>query len=431
MDDVMQRLRRELAGRLWVKPALASFASLLMALLALFIGKTYDASLPVDISEDSLVSLFGIFASSMLTVATFTVTAISSAASGASNVMTSRASRIVLADTTAQFVMSAFIAAFIYSVMGILALKAFHYGPAGRFTLFLGLIGIVTLVLVAFISWVDHALKFGRHGAVLSRLTEIAQASLSPDTVGTFGARVWDGAVPEDAAAVAGGGVAYVVAVDAAALQALAESHDAKIVLATRPGELIETTEAMAYITPARAAEGAGGDALIAALRDALVTDETRHAEHDIRFNLLNLAESADRALSTTLNDFGTVISVLNAQAAIFTRFVEIAQSEDVRGVRFDRVLMPPLKPSELVNDAFTAIARDGAGVVEVGVRLQKTLAMLVRLGHAELAGEARQMSLTALGLAEKALQSDDHVSTVRRAAELVIASRTPAKLRV
>ncbi len=431
MDDAMQRLRRELAARLWVKPALASLASLLMALLALFIGKTYDGNIAVDISEDSLVGLFGIFASSMLTVATFTVTAISSAASGAANVMTSRASRIVLADNTAQFVMSAFIAAFIYSVMGILALKAFHYGPAGRFTLFLGLIGIVALVLVAFIRWVDHALKFGRHGAVLSRLTEIAQGSLTTDAAGTFGARVWDGNEPDDAVAVAGDRVAYVVSIDLEELQAIASDNGVSIVLATRPGELIETTEAMAYIRPARSAEGERGEALIAALRRTLVTDEYRHAQHDVRLNLLNLAESADRALSTTLNDFGTVISVLNAQAAIFTRFVEISKSESMRQVRFDRVSMPPLKSSELVNDAFTAIARDGAAIVEVGVRLQKTLAILVRLGDAELAEEARAMSQSALDLAEKALKSEDHIDTVRRAAQLVAEARKSGTLRV
>jgi uncharacterized membrane protein len=49
----------------------------------------------------------------------------------------------------------------------------------------------------------------------------------------------------------------------------------------------------------------------------------------------------------------------------------------DVSTVPFDRVAVPELSVADMFDDAFTGIARDGAGAVEVVVRLLKALESL------------------------------------------------------
>ncbi|MFY8195100.1 MAG: DUF2254 family protein, partial [Novosphingobium sp.] len=48
-----------------------------------------------------------------------------------------------------------------------------------------------------------------------------------------------------------------------------------------------------------------------------------------------------------------------------------------------DRVIVPSMSFPELLEDFYRPIARDGAGQIEVAVRLQKSLAALAVLGPA------------------------------------------------
>ena len=136
-----------------------------------------------------------------------------------------------------------------------------------------------------------------------------------------------------------------------------------------------------------------------------------------MRYNLLNLAETADRALSPSINDPGTAINIMNIQMQILARWAEIHSQGDCFNVVHDRISVLPITAEELVNDSFTPIARDGASIVEVGVRLQKILQALMRIGDEDLTEAAQNMSKTALELANKALISGEHRHRVSKAA--------------
>jgi uncharacterized membrane protein len=86
-------------------------------------------------------------------------------------------------------------------------------------------------------------------------------------------------------------------------------------------------------------------------------------------------------------------------------------------------VFVPPLQIADLLDDAFTPIARDGAGIVEVQLRLQKALAALAAMGGAEVRREVLKHSGLALERAEAALLLDADRSAVREAAESVKAA--------
>lgn len=411
------RLQRLIRDKLWLRPALASAFAILMAVAAYVLGQQFDSKVGLQISKEGLVSLLGVFASGMLTVATFTVTSIITAGSSAATLTTPRAARLVVTDPVAQFVLSAFIAAFIYSVVGIIALNAFAYGPAGRLILFGGLVVIFMLVLVSFVNWVDRATKLGRQSTVIDMLREAAIDSIRPLHVGTLGAQVYDGSVPAGAHPIYPEAVGYVVSIDVKAVQKFCEENDCRVFYVTRPGELVAPTEPIAYI-------GATAPSLDDEHRSlvfrAVELNRSRVHDCDIRHNLLNLTETADRALSPAVNDPGTAIIILNVILEALTRWSLVRKTSEALDVTHDRVAIPALTARELVNDAFTPIARDGAGHVEVAVRLQNVLRTLARLGDGALTPELLIMSDDALEMATSALVATHHQQRVAEVARKV-----------
>ncbi|WP_020394069.1 DUF2254 domain-containing protein [Thiolinea disciformis] len=412
----LKRYWQKLSGKLWLRPTLSSAFAIFMAAFAYWFGQNFDSILDFNISEDTLLMLLGIFTSSMLSVATFTVSAIVTAASSASNSTTPRASQYVLNDGVAQFVLSTFIAAFIYSIVGIFSLKVLHYGSAGRFVLFLGLIFIVVLVLIALINWIDHAIRLGRQSTIVNKLTEATVASIDPAVIGTFGAQRWQGDVPANSVALYPQQFGYVTDLDMPRLQKQAERTNTQLIINTRPGEIVEITSPIAYITPAEHAD----ENLEQAIQEAIATDTRRQPLRDIRHNLLNLTETADRALSPGINDPGTAIHIMNIQMSLLIQWARVYYQQDCYEVHYDRLSLPTLSAADLVSDCFNPIARDGAGIVEVGIRLQKVLQALTRLGSPELTAAAKAMSSTALELAEHSLVAAEHRAKVAKIANEV-----------
>ena len=410
-------LRSQLDGQLWLRPALASLGSALLVGLALRLGALYRGPLPLDISAEALIGLLSIMASSMLAVATFSVSAVVTAVTSISNATTPRAARLILSDTTTQNVLASFIAAFIYSMIAILALEAFVFDRAGRFIVFVGLAVIVAWVLVALVRWIDHVTRLGRLETGIEKMVAAALRAVTPDNAAAWGARVYDGGPPVASAVVAADKVGMVTQIHAGGLQELAARLDAYVYLTVRPGDFVDTRTPIAYLTPV-------SDALREAaheVQSCVVIASSRSFAQDIRFGLVTLAETADRALSPGINDPGTAIVILGRELEVLTRWAETVRSQPVCKTTFDRVLVPPLKAAELVRDAFTAIARDGAGAVEVAIRLQKTFAALVRLDHAELTAAAVAMSQEALDQAERALVAEQHKERVRAARREVL----------
>lgn len=396
---------------LWIGPALAAVFAAAICAVAYVVGTGYDADVGVSVSEDTLVTVLALFASSMLTVATFSLSAITSSAAAVATSTTPRAALHVITDARGRLALSSFVAAFVYSVVGILSLVALRFGELGRLLLFVGLIVIVAVVLIAFIAWVDHVLKLGRQQHTLMRLLDNATRSLSPDTVGCFGAHRWDDQVPADAVALHPTRAGRVLGLDVAAIQRLAAEREAEVVVAVRPGDTVEPS------TPALFVRGDDAHRLVdecgSTLLAALEVDSQRTQDQDVRFSVMLLGETADRALSPGVNDPGTAIVVLDLLLEFFADWREIRRDPATVEIRHDRVWVPPLTADELVGDAFGPIARDGAAIVEVGVRLQKSLAALARWGDEDLARAATDMSRAALEFTRAALVLDVHREAV------------------
>ncbi len=89
---------------------------------------------------------------------------------------------------------------------------------------------------------------------------------------------------------------------------------------------------------------------------------------------MIALAEIASRALLPAVNDPGTEIQVLGSLHRVFRVLLQpIPEAEP----SCPWVFVPRPNLAGFVQDGFRPIARDGAGMVEVMVRLRKTLTAL------------------------------------------------------
>jgi hypothetical protein len=153
LSFVIKRLRE----RLWIKPLIICVLSIGAVFLANLMDKTELGRFVPEITKESIETLLEIMASSMLVIATFAVASMVSAYASASSSATPRSFPLIIADDVSQNALSAFIGAFIYSVVAIVALMNGHYqAKAGLFTLFVLTMGVFAVIIVTFIWWVDR-----------------------------------------------------------------------------------------------------------------------------------------------------------------------------------------------------------------------------------------------------------------------------------
>ena len=391
--------------RLWIKP----LAVCLLSILAVFLARMADGSglgeLVPHITRDSNETVLKIMAASMLVMATFAVASMVSAYASAASSATPRSFALVVADDVSQNALSAFVGAFIFSVVALVALMNGFYGRAGQFVLFALTMLAFAVVVVTFVRWVDIIARLGRLGNTVDRVEAAACASFRQrQRRPLLGGRP---ALPAPAAsrAVATEAIGYLQHVDAKALQRTAERAGLRIFVESLTGAFCTPQRPVARVVAddGAAVSDADADAVIAAFE----VGQSRAFDQDPRFGVIALSEIASRALSPAVNDPGTAVVVIGSLVRLF-----LAWDSSGREARagecapeFDRVLVPSLSLEDLFDDAFTAIARDGAATVEVAVRLQKALATLALVDDTRMRANAVRHAALAARRADAALR--------------------------
>ena len=409
----------QLRERLWAKPLLYC----LLAVMASFLARAADhwpigALLP-EITPDTIQTLLAIISSSMLAVATFAVGSMVASYASASGSATPRAFALVLADDVSQTALSSFIGAFIFSIVSIVALKTGFYDRGGLFALFILTLAIFAWVILTFVRWVDNIARLGRLGTTIDKAEAAALASIDQrrrmpvlggvektSHTGLRGTKVFCDEI------------GYVQFVDMRQLQTIAEQNDLRIMVDAMPGCFLAPDRPLAILNTSEAID----EALGRKIASAFVIGENRTHDNDPRFGLIVLSEIAARALSPAVNDPGTAIVITGRFVRLFAAWARPLSDDEPIVKSFDRVVVPPIALVDMFDDAFTAIARDGAGVVEVGIRLQKAFGSLATLECPGFAEQARRHSDLALDRAKTALSLSDDFTRVERIAR--IASR-------
>jgi len=101
----------------------------------------------------------------------------------------------------------------------------------------------------------------------------------------------------------------------------------------------------------------------------------------------------------------------------LFVLWGQPRTGQDEPKVYFDRIFVPELSVQDMFDDAFTAIARDGAGSIEVSIRLLKALSSLATLGDSSMQDAAMRHARRALALAEKAPHLPEDLAALRELA--------------
>lgn len=362
-----------------------------------------------EISSDTVERLLAIMAASMLVIATFAVSSMLSAYASAGQVATPRTFPLVIRDDVSQNALSMFVGAFIFSIISLTAVLNEYFSPAGRFCLFSLTLLAFALVIGTFVRWVDRIARLGRLGTTIDK---VEQATADALRVRRQSPRL--GGVAPQAAAQQGtpvhtSRVGYVQHVDVGALHEWATRHDATIEVTALPGTFVTADRPLALI------DGPVDDHVAG----AFTIGDDRTFEDDPRFGFVVLSEIAGRALSPAVNDPGTAIDIIGTHVRLFTAWLAPDQEPSGEGqpAACARVAVPMLSPGDLCDDAFTSIARDGAGMVEVIVRLLKAFAALSRLGDEEWRRAITRHARSALARAERVMTAPDDLAVVRAAA--------------
>jgi uncharacterized membrane protein len=320
---------------------------------------------------------------------------------------------VLLEDTTTQNVLAAFLGAFIFSLTGVIVLDTGFYTGASAAVILLVSVGVIGLVVVAILRWIGHLGELGSVVETSGRIERVAADAINDRrNLPCLGARpLTDGQleIPARATRFCAWDTGYVQHIDLKALSQAAEKCAGSIFVVAQPGALVSPEDPLLYRS---------GEFDEDKLKAAFTIADRRVFEQDPRFGVIVLSEIAQRALSKGVNDPGTAIDILTRLARVLSCY----RSEDRPEAEptLPRVWMSPVKAEDLVRDAFDSIARDGAGMVEVQIRLQKTLALLARTGDAEMAEAVRGAARRALTLALDALPLEENRARVKALADKV-----------
>lgn len=415
----LQWLLMQLGRKLWVRASLFSVLAVGTAFVALLAKPYIPNDLETKIGADAVDNVLGIIASSMLAVTIFSLSTMVSAFTAATNNVSPRATKLLMEDSTAQNALATFIGSFLFSVVGIVVLSTGAYGNGGRVVVFVVTIGVIIVIVLTLLRWIDHLSRLGRVGETtdkVERATVTAmRGRIERPYLGGLRLSIEDAPAPDTVLPAFSQEIGYVQHVDTGALSELAEKAEGTIHIVGLPGTFNDPTRPLAFC------DGLDEEAMEAVVT-AFTIGNGRSFDQDPRFGLCVMSEIASRALSSALNDPGTAIDVIGRAVRVLAIWAGHTETDDDADaeVLYPRLRVRPVDLSDLFDDIFTPIARDGAGVVEVHIRLQKALLMLGRLEGKSFRDNAIRHSRLALQRAEAAMAIEHDRAVLRALAEQV-----------
>ncbi len=411
MDSKLGLYLRRLIKSMWFRASAFSALAVVAALVSIFGERYVPPGLSTSIGADALDHILGILASTMLTVTTFSLGIAVSAYNSAASAATPRATNLLIEDTTTQNVLSTFVGAFLFSLVGIIVLQTGAYGEQGRIGLYLMTIVVIIVVVGSLLRWIGHLTTLGRIGDTLHRVETAARDAMDVRLARPYlgceplpdGYRLPRGNHPVYATAIG-----YVQHIDVETLHELAATWKMQIAISALPGT---------FTDPARevlVTEAPLNEEQKIQVCHCFVIGQNRTFEQDPRFGIIVLSEISARALSPAVNDPGTAIDVIGRLVRLLHHWTSHTTNEEGVEVVYPGVFAPGLKMSDLFDDAFTSIARDAAGIVEVNIRLQKALATLAASDRAEVREEALRHSVLSLERAQDGLRLPDDVRVLK-----------------
>ena len=390
---IIQRLYR----KLWLRVTFYALASLIAAAMGSFADLYFADRLSGLIKLGAVMPVLTILASSMLAVSTFSLNVMVSAHRAAAATATPRVHRLLLEDTTTQAVLATFVGAFVFALASIVLFQAGVYSDSAAIVVMGVTVVVVVLVIVAILRWIEHLSTLGSLDDSLREVVKITDrglqrfarqpafgaVSMTPDTI-----------LPSSVQAVPALESGYVQLLDVGGLQECLDGNGVVYVL-RRPGKHVLKGQPLAYVS------GEVSEGVIDQLARKFIVGDRRSFEQDPIFGLHVMSEIASKALSPGVNDAGTAIETIAGLEELLWDYANAKEPEDVA---FAQVFVDVPEDDALFEAAFAAMARDGAGQIEVSVKLRKALQGLAQVEDAQFAEAARKLASLAQDYAEAAL---------------------------
>ncbi len=417
MLDRFQFLYNRLKERLWIKPLLICLLSILVVGLARLANGTEVVSFLPFITLESIEKLLNILSSSMLVRATFAVASMISAYTSASATATPRSFSLIVSDDVSQNALSTFIGTFIFSVIALISIKNEVFDKAGLLVLFTVTVVAFMIVVATFVRWVDQIARLGLLGSTIDKVEAAAKNAIKkykhPSVLGALPAS----SIPVDSKPIYSEEIGYVQRVNFNALQACAAKLKIRLSVAAIPGTFIAPDVPIAY---ALALPDSSKELQTEEIVKSFIIGDDRKFDEDPRFGLIALSEIAVRALSPAVNDPGTAIDIIGSFVRLFALWSKSHEQKQEKKTNFDRLEIPEIPIDELFSAAFSAISRDGAGLIEVITPLQQAFRTLASIGDPEFKKAAVLYSEMALARAKAKMNFPPDLEAVSKLAKLV-----------
>ncbi len=219
--------------RLWVKPLVLCVVSIAGTFIARLADDTGLSRILPEVTLESVETLLSIMASSMLVIATFAVGSMVAAYASASAGATPRSIPLVIDDDVTQNALSAFIGAFIFSIVSLITIQNDLFGSAGRFAIFVLTLLVFVIVVITFVRWVDRIARLGRVVNTIAKAEKAAGEALDRRRhAPTLGALAISALEARDkGTSVCSSTVGYVQHIDLQTLQSRAEALDCRVMV--------------------------------------------------------------------------------------------------------------------------------------------------------------------------------------------------------
>jgi uncharacterized membrane protein len=408
MNVKLRMILLRITRRLWFRAALYGMLAVATALVGAWAKILIPSGLATKIGAAAVGNILGILASSMLAVTTFSLSTMVASYSAASSSATPRAATLLIEDSGSQQALASFIGAFLFSIVGLIALSTGIYGDSGRLILFAATILVIVMIVVTLLRWIDQLSRLGRLTETIDRVeraTREAMQSLAK-APRLHGAPY--GEVPEDAVAVQSKHIGYVTYIDISRLQDLAEEEDLHIWAEVAAGSFVVPQGIVGRLSRIVKTD------IAERIANAFVVEDMRNFDQDPRFGMIVLTEIAQRALSPGINDPGTATDVIGTATRLLCHWASAMQEDQPANTRYDRVHVRALNESGYFSDVFAPLARDSAGMLEVALRLQQSLRTLGTLGYAPFVEPASHQADRALQFSAKTLVIPDDQRCLR-----------------
>jgi uncharacterized membrane protein len=410
LSKTLWRLR-ELVSQVWTRVALFSLIAIATTGVAPVVAPFLPDDVDFSFGRPATMELLSILTSSMLTVATFSLSVMVAAHHFAAGQVTPRSHRLLRADGRTQSVIATFIGAFVYALTATAVINLNVYAES-HFPVIYGVtILVIVLVIVALIRWVQQLSGLGSIERTAARVESVAREALAQRMRAPhFGGAPLRAGDRRIGRAVEAHGWGYVQHVDVQALSERAVELGLEIALLVLPGDQVVPGDLLMRVqggTPPP--DGSRDEVLLRELCDKVTIGEARSFDQDPVFGVQVLAEVGQRALSPGINDPRTAEDVIARQMRLLGAWDARAADDPLPSVRARGLDM-----REVIETALDGIARDGAAVLEVQMALQGALAVLARHDDPAIRAAALEVSRRALLRSDAALELAEDRARVR-----------------